>query len=55
MDRSQWMYGMRQDTIKYLRGVEKFIDCATEDMSQRDDQIILFLLGLSKLAKISKY
>jgi Transposase-associated domain len=41
MDRNQWMYEIRHDTIKCLRGAEKFIDHATQDMSQRGDQIIL--------------
>jgi Transposase-associated domain len=39
MGHSQWMYGIRWDTIEYLRGVEEIIDCATKDMSQRGDQI----------------
>jgi hypothetical protein len=42
MDRSQWMHGIRRVTIEYLRGVEKFIYYATEDMSQRGDQLILY-------------
>jgi hypothetical protein len=37
MDHSQWMYEIRRDTIKYLRGVEEFIDYAIEDMSQTGD------------------
>jgi Transposase-associated domain len=40
MDRSQWMYEIMRDTIEYLKGVEEFMDCATENMSQRGDQII---------------
>jgi Transposase-associated domain len=35
------MYGIRQDTSEYMRGIDELFDCATEYMSQRDDQIIL--------------
>jgi hypothetical protein len=46
------MYGIRRDTIEYLRGVEEFMDYAIEDMSQKGDQTILSLSGLSELVKI---
>jgi Transposase-associated domain len=39
MDRSQQMYGIWQDTIEYLRGVEEFMDYAIEDMG---NQTILY-------------
>jgi hypothetical protein len=55
IDRSQWMYRIRRDIIEYLRGVEEFIDCTTEDMSQRVIRQFFVLIGISELAKILKY
>jgi hypothetical protein len=37
MDHSRWMYGIIRDTSEYMRGVEEFLDRATEDISHGGD------------------
>jgi Transposase-associated domain len=34
------MYGIKWDTSEYIRCVEEFLDCATEDMNRRGDHTI---------------
>jgi Transposase-associated domain len=41
MDHSRWMYEIRRDTLEYVRGVDEFINCVTENMRQSMTQIIL--------------
>jgi Transposase family tnp2/Transposase-associated domain len=35
MDRNTWMYKIKRNTIEYLRGIDEFLECASEDMRNR--------------------
>jgi hypothetical protein len=41
MDRNSWMYGIKRDTIEYLRGIDEFVKCAMEDMRLRGVRTLL--------------
>jgi hypothetical protein len=50
-----WIYG-KQNTLKYLRKIDEFVECALKDMRNRGAQtLILFLSRLLKLTEISIY
>jgi Transposase-associated domain len=35
MDCNTWMYKIKRNTIEYLRGIDQFLECASEDMRNR--------------------
>jgi Transposase-associated domain len=35
MNRNTWMYKIKRNTIEYLRGINEFLECASEDMRNR--------------------
>jgi len=41
MDRNSWMYGIKRDTVEYLRGIDEFVKCAMEDMRLRGVRTLL--------------
>jgi hypothetical protein len=35
MDRDTWMYRIKRNIIEYLRGIDEFLECVSENMRNR--------------------
>jgi Transposase-associated domain len=41
MDHNTWMYKIKWNTIEYLRGIDEFLECASEDMRNMGAQTLV--------------
>jgi Transposase-associated domain len=41
MDRNTLMYKIKRNTIEYLRGINEFLECASEDMRNRGARTLI--------------
>jgi Transposase-associated domain len=41
MDRDTWMYRIKKNIIEYLRGIDEFLECASEDMRNRGARTLI--------------
>jgi hypothetical protein len=48
MDRDTWMYKIKRNTIEYLREIDKFLECVSEDMRNRVHEHLFVLVKIVK-------
>jgi Transposase-associated domain len=41
MDGNTWMYKIKMNTIEYLRGIDEFLECASENMRNRGARTVV--------------
>jgi Transposase-associated domain len=42
IDHDTWMYRIKRNTIEYLRRIDEFLECASEDMRNRGAQTLVY-------------